>query len=203
MTEPSSDLATLRSVAVYMGSSRGNKPAYASAAEALGKALADAQLQLVYGGGSVGLMGITADAVLAGGGRVLGVITEQLRDMEVGHTGLSELTVVPGMHERKALMAERADAFVALPGGFGTMDEFFEIITWAQLRIHNKPCGLLNINGYFDSLLEFIQHCVNEEFVHGDHHSNLIVANTPAELLAGFSNHYANPPAPADKWTNR
>lgn len=203
MTTPSNQLQALRSVAVYMGSSRGNKSIYADAAQALGHALAAEQLTLVYGGGSVGLMGITADAVLAGGGQVLGVITEQLKDMEVEHRGLSELAVVPGMHERKALMAQRADAFVALPGGFGTMDEFFEIITWAQLRIHHKPCGLLNINGYFDALLEFIEHSVNEEFVHGNHHNNLIVAETPAELLAGFVNHYENPPAQVEKWTDR
>ena len=203
MTQQTSTTAALQSVAVYMGSSRGNRPVYAQAARTLGGALADAQLTLVYGGGSVGLMGITADAVLARGGKVLGVITEQLKTMEVEHRGLSELAVVPGMHERKALMAERADAFVALPGGFGTMDEFFEIITWAQLRIHSKPCGLLNIDGYFDSLLAFIEHSVQEEFVHGAHHNNLIVATTPAELLDGFKRHYQAPPAPVDKWTDR
>jgi len=203
VTQQTSNPASLRSVGVYMGSSRGNRPVYAQAARALGSAIAKAQLTLVYGGGSVGLMGITADAALAGGGEVLGVITEQLKTMEVEHRGLSELAVVPGMHERKALMAERADAFVALPGGFGTMDEFFEIITWAQLRIHSKPCGLLNIDGYFDSLLAFIEHSVHEEFVHGDHHNNLVVATTPAELLDGFRQHYQHPPAPVDKWTAR
>jgi len=193
----------MKSVAVYMGSSRGNRPEYAAAATALGKAIAEAQLKLVYGGGSVGLMGITADATLRHGGQVLGVITQRLKEMEVAHTSLTELEVVPGMHERKALMAEQADAFVALPGGFGTLDEFFEIITWAQLHIHNKPCGLLNIHGYFDSLLEFMQHSVNEEFVHGDHHSNLIIADTPDDLLAGFAAHYANPPPAVQKWTDR
>ena len=193
----------LSAICVYMGSSRGSRPEYANAAHLLGTEIANAQLELVYGGGSVGLMGITADAALAGGGRVLGVITESLKDMEVGHDRLSELAVVPGMHERKALMAERADAFVALPGGFGTMDEFFEIITWAQLGIHGKPCGLLNIEGYFDKLIDFMTHSVNERFVHDDHHNNLIVASTPGELIAGFNAHYNNPPASAQKWIDR
>lgn len=193
----------LSAVCVYMGSSPGNRPEYARAAESLGAEIARQNLELVYGGGSVGLMGITADAALAGGGKVLGVITEALKDMEVGHDNLSELAVVPGMHERKALMADRADAFVALPGGFGTMDEFFEIITWAQLGIHGKPCGLLNIEGYFDKLIDFLAHSVNERFVHDDHHSTLIVASSPDELLAGFNAHYHQPPAAAQKWIDR
>jgi len=192
----------MKSVAVYMGSSRGNNSAYADAAHGLGTAIAKAQLQLVYGGGSVGLMGITADAVLASGGQVVGVITEQLKNMEVGHSHLTELAVVPGMHERKALMADRADAFVALPGGFGTMDEFFEIITWAQLGIHNKPCGLLNIDGYFDPLLQFMQRSVADGFVQSQYLNNLVIATRPDELLAGFENHYANPPAKVAKRTD-
>jgi len=134
---------------------------------------------------------------------VIGVITEALQEMEVGHDGLSELAVVPGMHERKALMAERADAFVALPGGYGTMDEFFEIITWAQLGIHGKPCGLLNIEGYFDKLLDFMAYSVSERFVHSDHHNNLIIANTPTELLARFNDYYKNPPISVKKWLDR
>lgn len=193
----------MKSVAVYMGSSRGNRPAYATAAHALGTALASKQLQLVYGGGSVGLMGITADAVLESGGEVLGVITQQLKEMEVAHNQLTELAVVPGMHERKALMAQRADAFVALPGGFGTLDEFFEIITWGQLRIHNKPCGLLNVEGYFDPLLGFLKRCVDDEFVQAHNYDNLIIANTPPELLQGFADHYENPPEQVEKWTDR
>ena len=201
---PTADLNdACRSVAVYMGSSRGVNPAYAAAAQALGRLLANNGLRLVYGGGHVGLMGITADAVLANGGTVLGVITERLKDMEVGHDRLTELAVVPGMHERKALMVDEADAFVALPGGFGTMDEFFEVVTWAQLRIHSKPCGLLNINGYFDSLLEFMRHSVNEEFVQGHHFDNLIIAKSAEELLAGFARQYANPPTQIDKRTDR
>ena len=186
-----------------MGSSRGNNPAYANAAEALGHAIAKHQLQLVYGGGSVGLMGITADAVLESGGKVLGVITEKLKNMEVGHSGLTELAVVPGMHERKALMAKRADAFVALPGGFGTLDEFFEIITWAQLGIHDKPCGLLNIEGYFDPLLEFMARSVAAEFVQGQYLDNLIIATSAEDLLSRFARHYENPPNHIDKWTDR
>jgi len=193
----------MKSIAVYMGSSRGNNPIYANAAESLGTAIAQQQLQLIYGGGSVGLMGITADAVLDGGGRVLGVITEKLKDMEVGHSALTELAVVPGMHERKALMADCADAFVALPGGFGTMDEFFEIITWAQLGIHNKPCGLLNVAGYFDPLLEFMTRSVADEFVHGQHLNNIQVATDPYALLSAFADHYADPPSQIEKWTDR
>jgi len=193
----------MKSVAVYMGSSRGNDPVFADAARSLGAALARKELQLVYGGGSVGLMGITADAVLESGGSVLGVITEQLKSMEVAHEGLTELAVVPGMHERKALMAARADAFVALPGGFGTLDEFFEIITWAQLGIHNKPCGLLNIEGYFDPLLQFMANSVACEFVQGQHLDNLVIATTADEILSGFAQHQKNPPAKVEKWTDR
>lgn len=193
----------MKSVAVYMGSSRGNNQAFADAAHDLGTALAKRELQLVYGGGSVGLMGITADAVLASGGSVFGVITEQLKSMEVGHSGLTELAIVPGMHERKALMAERADAFVALPGGFGTLDEFFEIITWAQLGIHNKPCGLLNIEGYFDPLLQFMAQSVASEFVQHQHLDSVIIATSADELLSGFAQHYKNPPSKIEKWTDR
>ncbi len=190
----------LSTVCVYMGSSPGSRPEYAAAAQLLGRKIAQQNLQLIYGGGSVGLMGITADAALSAGGRVIGVITDALQNMEVGHDGLSELAVVSGMHERKALMAARADAFVALPGGYGTMDEFFEIITWAQLGIHGKPCGLLNIEGYFDKLIDFMNHAVTERFVHSDHQNNLIVANAPEELLTSFSAYYHNPPASAQKW---
>lgn len=134
---------------------------------------------------------------------MLGVITEQLKAMEVAHSGLTELAVVPGMHERKALMAKRADAFVALPGGFGTLDEFFEIITWAQLGIHNKPCGLLNIEGYFDPLLQFMTRSVACEFVQGEHLDNLVIASQADELLSGFAQHHENPPAKIEKWTDR
>lgn len=193
----------LSAICVYMGSSPGSRPEYTAAAHALGTEIAAQNLELVYGGGSVGLMGVTADAALAAGGRVFGIITESLKAMEVEHNELNELAVVPDMHERKAVMANRADAFVALPGGFGTLDEFFEIITWAQLGIHGKPCGLLNIEGYFDKLIEFMAHSVNERFVHNDNLNDLIIASTPTELLAGFNAHYANPPTTAQKWLDR
>lgn len=202
-TENTNIHQSLTAICVYMGSSPGSRPEYAQAAQLLGCTIAQNNLELVYGGGSVGLMGLTADAALAAGGKVFGVITEALKDMEVGHDGLSELAIVTDMHERKALMAARADAFVALPGGYGTLDEFFEIITWAQLGIHGKPCGLLNIDGYFDKLIEFMTHTVAERFVHDDQHSNLIIANTAAELLEGFSAHYHNPPASTQKWLDR
>ena len=195
----------LSSVCVYMGSSPGARPEYAAAAASLGKEIAQSDLRLIYGGGSVGLMGITANAALENGGHVLGVITETLQNMEVGHDDLTELAVVRDMHERKAMMARHADAFVALPGGFGTLDEFFEIITWAQLGLHGKPCGLLNISGYFDALLEFLQHSVNERFVADHHHGGLIVATNPEELLAGFRAHYdtASGPSTTGKWLDR
>src|SRR5215471_16866630 len=142
----------LSSVAVYCGSNAGNDPQYAAAAAALGRVLADRGIRLVYGGGQVGLMGVLADAVLERGGEVLGVITEALVVKEVSHRGLTGLQVVGTMHERKAVMADAADAFIMLPGGFGTFDEFFEVVTWTQLGIHAKPCGVLDVAGYFAPL---------------------------------------------------
>ena len=173
----------MKSVCVYMGSSPGRQADYLSAAQALGRALAEEDLALVYGGGSVGLMGATADACLDAGGRVIGVITQSLQRLEVGHDNLTELHVVERMHERKALMAQRADAFVALPRGLGTLDEFFEILTWSQLGLHNKPCALFNVAGYFDGLLSFIEHSVAECFVHSAHRETIVVANDCAQLL--------------------
>lgn len=166
-----------------MGSSPGRQADYLSAAQALGRALAEEDLALVYGGGSVGLMGATADACLDAGGRVIGVITQSLQRLEVGHDNLTELHVVESMHERKALMAQHANAFVALPGGLGTLDEFFEILTWSQLGLHNKPCALFNVAGYFDGLLSFIEHSVAERFVHSAHRETIVVANDCAQLL--------------------
>src|ERR671932_40439 len=143
----------MRRLCVYAGSNAGARPEYARAAEELARELVARGIGLVYGGGRVGLMGVLADTVLAGGGEAIGVIPQALVDREVGHQGLTELRVVGSMHERKALMAELADAFVALPGGYGTWEEFFEIVTWVQLGLHPKPCGLLNVAGYYDPLL--------------------------------------------------
>ena len=173
----------MRRICVFCGSSTGLRPDYRLAAEAMGTALARRGQELVYGGGKVGLMGIMADAALAAGGRVTGVIPQALVAKEVGHAGLTELRVVRSMHERKALMAELADGFVALPGGMGTLDEMFEILTWAQLGIHAKPCGLLNVAGYFDPLLGFVRHSVAEGFVRQEHGSMLQVAAQPDALL--------------------
>lgn len=173
----------LSSVCVYCGSSQGSSPLYRQQAEALGALLADRDLALVYGGGAVGLMGTVADAALAAKGRVHGVIPERLVDAELGHPGLTSLEVVPDMHSRKARMAELADAFVALPGGFGTFEELFEALTWAQLGFHQKPVGLLNIDGFYDPLLTFVDHAIAQGFVHPDYRRLLLVADSPEALL--------------------
>jgi uncharacterized protein (TIGR00730 family) len=183
-----------------MGSSPGRRPEYRVAAQQLGVTLARQRLGMVYGGGNIGLMGVTADASLAHGGRVIGIITQSLKNMEVAHENLSELLIVDSMHERKAAMAARSDGFIALPGGLGTLDEFFEIITWAQLVLHNKPCGLLNIAGYFDGLLQFLDHSVNEHFVRPTHRENLIVAEDPATLIDRMQQYEAGTES---KWLDR
>jgi uncharacterized protein (TIGR00730 family) len=156
---------------------------YADHARRLGTALAARALGLVYGGGHIGLMGLLADAVLRAGGEVIGVIPQAMVAKELAHTGLTELRVVASMHERKALMADLADGFAALPGGFGTGDEFFEILSWAQLGLHAKPIGLLNVTGYFDALLAWLDHTVQEGFVKPIHRRLLLVANEPEQLL--------------------
>jgi uncharacterized protein (TIGR00730 family) len=175
---------SLRHVCVFCGSRSGLRPEYQDAARTLGAELARRGLTLVYGGGSIGLMGAVADAVLAGGGRVTGVIPQALATKELAHAGASELHVVPSMHARKAMMAELADAFVALPGGFGTFEELFEIITWAQLGIHAKPIGLLNVGGYYDHLLSFVDHAVAERFVHPSNRALLVASASTDDLLA-------------------
>jgi uncharacterized protein (TIGR00730 family) len=152
-------------VCVFCGSSPGTDPAFAIAAEQFGKVLAARGAALVYGGASVGLMGVVADAVIAGGGRATGVITEALAGHEIAHTTLSDLLVVSTMHERKARMSELSDSFVMLPGGFGTYEEFMESVTWAQLGIHDKRCAILNVNGFFDQLLKFLGHAVDSGFI--------------------------------------
>ena len=185
---------------VYCGSSSGADAVYAAAARDLASLLVAADIELVYGGGARGLMGILADAVLAGGGRVSGVIPRALHDREVAHEGLTELHVVDSMHERKSLMAVLSDGFVALPGGFGTLEEVIEVLTWGQLRFHEKPCGLLNVCGYFDSLVAYFEHAQRQGFLRPQHRAMLMVANTPAELLDRFE-HY-RPPV-VEKWVSK
>lgn len=177
-------MAGLRRVAVFCGSSPGVRPAYTGAARALGAALAAGGLGLVYGGGRVGLMGAVADAVLEGGGEATGVIPYALVQREVAHAGLTELHVVDTMHERKAKMAALADAFVALPGGMGTLEELTETLTWAQLGVHRKPCALLDVDGYYAPLAAFFDHAAAEGFIREEHRALLLVEQNPAVLLA-------------------
>ncbi len=173
----------MRSICVFCGSSSGAQSVYADAAREMGRTLAERRLRLVYGGGHVGLMGVLADAAMAAGGDVIGVITEGLQLREVGHRGLADLRVVPSMHERKALMASLSDAFVALPGGAGTLDELFEAWTWTQLGIHRKPIGVLNTAGYYDPLLTFLSRAVAERFLRADDLASVVVEPEPAPLL--------------------
>ncbi|SPC05982.1 TIGR00730 family Rossman fold protein [Cupriavidus taiwanensis] len=187
----------MKSVCVYCGSSPGNRPEYAEGARLLGRALAEGGLTLVYGGGKVGLMGIVADAVLEHGGRAVGIIPEALMQKEVGHRGLTELHVVRNMHERKQMMADRADAFVAMPGGVGTFEELFETFTWLQLGYHAKPVGLLNLAGFYDGMLGFLSHAVREGFLKQVHADLLHVGDTPAGLLTQLA---GAPRVRVDKW---
>ncbi len=173
----------MKRICVYCGSSLGKNPWYRAAAEQLGAELVKRNLGLVYGGASIGLMGVVADAVLAGGGEVIGVIPQVLVAKEVSHSNLTELKVVNSMHERKALMAELADGFIALPGGLGTLEELFEILTWAQLGLHQKPCVLLNVNGYYDALIGFLDHALAEQFVNAKHRGLLLVADNPSAVV--------------------
>jgi uncharacterized protein (TIGR00730 family) len=172
-----------KSICVFAGSSSGSDPELASAARALGRALVSKQYGLVYGGASVGLMGIVADTVLAAGGRVVGVMPDFLATKEIAHAGLSELKITTSMHERKAAMATLADGFIALPGGFGTLEEFFEAITWAQLGLHAKPCALLNVNGYYDSLLSFLDTAVTKRLLKPENREMVLVASDADSVL--------------------
>jgi len=190
----------LARVCVFSGSSPGARAEYTEAAAGLGRALAARRLELVYGGARVGLMGVVADAALAAGGTVQGVIPAGMVEKEVAHEGLTELHVVESMHERKALMADLADAFVALPGGLGTLEEMAEVLTWAQLGLHEKPCGLLDVAGFFQGLLAFLDHTVAERFVRPEHRALLLAAAEPEALLDAF----ARWEAPAlEKWLDR
>jgi uncharacterized protein (TIGR00730 family) len=190
----------MKSVCVFCGSSPGARPSYRAAAERLATAIAERGLDLVYGGASVGLMGALADAALAAGGRVVGVLPRALDRKEIAHAGLSELRVVDSMHERKAQMAERSDAFVALPGGIGTLEEWFEVLTWSQLGFHVKPCGLLDVDGYFAPLLALLDRAVHERFVTPAHRSMIVVEDDAERLLDALERWRA--PA-AEKWLDR
>jgi len=188
----------MQRICVYAGSNSGVRPDYRQAAQGLGRELVARGLGLVYGGGQVGLMGAIADTVLSEGGEVIGVMPKALFPTEVAHPNIV-LHEVKGMHERKAMMADLADGFIALPGGFGTYDELFEMLTWAQLRIHQKPIGLLNVSGYFDPLLALITHTINEGFIR-PHYMNLVLhKENAADLLDSFAAYV--PPQERSKWT--
>jgi uncharacterized protein (TIGR00730 family) len=187
----------MRSLCVYCGSNTGNKPAYVERAKSLGARIASEGLQLVYGGGNVGLMGVIADAVLDDGGEVVGVIPEQLVQWEVAHRGLTRLEVVANMHERKARMFDLADAFVALPGGFGTLDEMFEMLTWRQLGLGKKPCAFLDVDGFYAPLIGMIDRMVEERFLHAEQRRDLWHGEDIDRLFAWIHD-YA--PVQADKW---
>ena len=190
----------MASLCVYCGSSSGRIDDYTQAARALAQAMVERGIRLVYGGASVGIMGAVADAVLQLGGQAVGVIPESLMRKELAHAGLSELHVTPSMHARKTLMAELADGFVALPGGIGTFEEIFEVWTWAQLGFHSKPCGLLNVAGYYDGLVTFLDHAASEQFVRPDQRQMLVVEADPGVLLDRFASY--TPPA-LPKWVGR
>jgi uncharacterized protein (TIGR00730 family) len=196
------DQQTMNSLCVFCGSSPGARPEYLQAAAHLGRVLVERGIGLVYGGASVGLMGKLADTVLAGTGNVIGVIPSALLEKEVAHKSLPDLRVVDSMHERKALMAELSDGFLAVPGGLGTLEEFLEVLTWAQLGIHLKPCGILNVCGYFDPLVEFMERAVKERFITPEHRSMLLVGEEPNELIDLLES-YEAPTVDKARWVLR
>ena len=187
----------MKRVLVFCGSSPGSRPEYTEAAAELGRLLAERQLELVYGAASVGVMGAIADATLAAGGKAIGVIPTRLIEAEIAHSGLTELHVVDTMHKRKALMSELSDAVIVLPGGIGTLDEFFELFTWTQLGLSELPLGILNVAGYWDQLLELLEHMVEERFLRTEHMATLIVSQDAVALLDGLA---AHKPQRLDKW---
>lgn len=187
-------------ICVFTGSSQGRRPEYAAAATELAAAFLARRIGLVYGGAHVGLMGLVADAVIAGDGEVIGVIPEALVAKEVAHTGLPDLRIVASMHERKALMSDLSDGFIAMPGGIGTFEEFFEVLTWAQLGLHRKPCGLLNVAGYYDGLLMFLDHAVGQGFLRAEHRAMILVSDDANDLLDQMGTW--QPPVVA-KWIDR
>jgi uncharacterized protein (TIGR00730 family) len=176
----------MRRVCVFCGSSVGNNPTYQDAARTLGRLLAERGIGLVYGGGAVGLMGVIADAAIEAGGTVIGVIPQALFDREIGHGGVTDLRIVDSMHTRKAMMADLSDAFIAMPGGVGTFEEFFEAVTWTQLGLHRKPCGLLNVAGFYTPLALFIDQAVSEGFIKPIHRAAIVVDSDPARLLTSL-----------------
>jgi uncharacterized protein (TIGR00730 family) len=190
----------LDTICVFCASSPGADPRYVAAAQSFGELIASSGRRIVYGGGNTGLMGALADATLAAGGEIVGVMPRHLVDREVAHSGLTRLDIVESMHERKARLAEMADAFVALPGGLGTLEEFTEIWTWGQLGLHRKPYGLLDVAGYYSPLLTFLDHAVAERFVRPEHRAMVRVADEPAALLAAME---AAPPPALPKWLDR
>ena len=192
-------MSDIRRLAIFCGSNPGARPDYMEAARSLGRLLAHREIGVVYGGSNVGLMAALADAMREEFGDIIGVIPRMLVEREVANTALTDLRIVESMHQRKALMAELADGFIALPGGVGTLEEFFETWTWGQLGMHTKPCGLLNVAGYFDPLLEFLDHAVAERFVRDVHRAMVVVESDPAALLARFESY--EPPRVV-KWIN-
>jgi len=194
-------MPTVRRLCVYAGSNAGARPEYAAAAAALAERMAAQGIGLVYGGGKVGLMGVLADTILGAGGEAVGVMPQALVNREIAHTGLTELEVVDSMHERKALMAELADGFVAVPGGIGTLEELVEVFTWSQLGLHQKPCGLLDVEGYYDAIAAFLDHAVRERFLREEHRSMLLIEREPAALLERMR--AFAPEAVTPKWIDR
>ena len=191
----------MKRICVFCGSSSGIRPGYRAAAVELGRTLAARGIGLVYGGARVGLMGAVADAVLGARGQVIGVIPEALVAKEVAHNGLTELRVVASMHERKAVMADLSDGFIAIPGGWGTLEEFFEVLTWGQLGLHQKPCGLLNVEHYFDGLLSFADRMIEEGFVRGENGAMISVSSDPSVLIDKLVAY--TPPRTVEKWIDR
>jgi uncharacterized protein (TIGR00730 family) len=190
----------MRRICVFCGSSAGSEPDYRACAEQLGAELTRRNIGLVYGGGKVGLMGAIADAVLTAGGEAIGVIPEHLMNREIGHKRLTKLHIVHSMHERKALMADLSDAFIALPGGFGTLEEFFEVLTWSQLGLHAKPCGIVNVRGYYTPLLAMLDHAVDECFLKPQNRALVLARDTPPELLEALQQWR---PVQVEKWLDR
>ncbi|MFZ3264676.1 MAG: TIGR00730 family Rossman fold protein [Terriglobales bacterium] len=190
----------MKRICVFCGSSQGSRPEYRAAAEEMGAELVRRKIGLVYGGGNVGLMGIIADAVLRAGGEAVGVIPEHIMSREIGHKGLTKLHVVHSMHERKALMADLSDAFVALPGGFGTLEEFCEVLTWSQLGLHAKPCGILNVMGFYATLLRMFDHAVEERFLKPENRRLVLARESAADLLQALEEWR---PVRVEKWLDR
>jgi uncharacterized protein (TIGR00730 family) len=191
-------MPTMKNICLYCGSNPGKDPGYVDGACSLVREIVARNIGIVYGGASVGIMGAIADTALKAGGQVMGVIPQSLVDKEIAHAALTDLKIVGSMHERKALMAELSDGFIALPGGLGTMEEIIEVLTWAQLGFHAKPCALFNLLGFYNGLSTFLDHAVNEQFIKGEHRSLLIIENNPQRLLDHFMAYTS--PRQTNKW---